>query len=129
MTIEERDSSIVRQDNVWRYRLMNKEYKVKENGIEYDIKEYANGSKHWYLNGELHRENGLPAAEHASGDKFWFFNGKRHRENGLPEIEYANGDKFWYINGVEYKENDIISLMNKTFVDELFEDIDKCLMI
>ena len=76
-----------------------KEYKVKENGIEYDIKEYTNGSKHWYLNGERHRENG-------------------------PAIECANGDKFWFFNGVEVNESDIISLMNKTFVDELFGDID-----
>jgi len=58
--------------------------------------EYASGTKHWYLNGELHREDG-PAVEYVSGDKFWCLNGKRHREDG-PAIEWADGDKEWYIN-------------------------------
>jgi len=94
---------------------MSKEYKVIENGIEYDVKEYNNGDKFWFLNGELHRENGLPAVEYTDGDKFWFLNGELHRENG-PACEYDNGTKFWYLNGIEYKENDIISLMNKSFI-------------
>jgi hypothetical protein len=30
--------------------------------IKYTVKVYANGHKHWYLNGKLHREDG-PAIE------------------------------------------------------------------
>ena len=36
---------------------------------------YPNGSKAWYLNGELSREDG-PACEYANGDKEWYLNGK-----------------------------------------------------
>ena len=43
--------------------------------IEYKVKVYANGTKHWYLKGQLHREDG-PAIEWADGDKHWYLNGK-----------------------------------------------------
>ena len=33
------------------------------------------GTKFWYLNDKLHREDG-PAVEYTSGDKFWYFQGK-----------------------------------------------------
>ena len=39
----------------------------------------ANGSKFYYLNDELHREDG-PAIEHSSGKKYWWLNGKRLTE-------------------------------------------------
>jgi len=39
------------------------------------FKTYPNGTKHWYLNGRLHREDG-PAVEYANGDKCWYLNGK-----------------------------------------------------
>ena len=38
-----------------------------------ECKTYSNGSKEWYLNGDLHREDG-PALELASGDKWWYLN-------------------------------------------------------
>ena len=61
------------------------------------ITEYPNGTKKWYLNGELHREDG-PAVEWADGSKVWFLNGENHREDG-PAVEYTDGDKWWYLNG------------------------------
>jgi len=64
--------------------------------------ESANGDKSWYLNGKCHREDG-PAVECADGTKYWYRNGKLHREGG-PAIECANGDKWWYINGKELTE-------------------------
>ena len=64
----------------------------------------ANGSKFWYLNGKLHREDG-PAIECANGYKSWCLNGKLHREDG-PAIEWANGDKSWYLNGEEVTEEE-----------------------
>jgi hypothetical protein len=44
---------------------------------EYTVKVYDNGTKHWSLNGNLHREDG-PAVEYTDGTKFWFLNGKEY---------------------------------------------------
>ena len=65
--------------------------------IEYKVKVYADGTKHWFLNGKLHREDG-PAVELANGTKSWYLNGKYHREDG-PAVERADGTKEWYLNG------------------------------
>ena len=43
---------------------------------EYTVKVWDNGSKYWYLNDKLHREDG-PAIEYASGHKEWYLNGKQ----------------------------------------------------
>ena len=55
-----------------------------------------NGDKFWYLNGQLHREDG-PAIEWEDGSKDWYLNDKLHREDG-PAIECADGTKYWYLN-------------------------------
>jgi hypothetical protein len=59
-------------------------------------KTYPSGTKEWFLNGELHREDG-PAVECASGDKEWWLNDKLHREDG-PAVEYSSGAKEWFLN-------------------------------
>jgi hypothetical protein len=59
------------------------------------------GSKFWYKNGKLHREDN-PAIEYVSGGKKWYKYGERHRTDG-PAVEYANGDKFWYQNDVRHR--------------------------
>jgi len=69
----------------------------------YKVKVFTNGDKYWYLNGELHREDG-PAIEYADGSKFWYLNDKRHREDG-PAIEWANGTKHWFLNGKYHRED------------------------
>jgi len=71
--------------------------------IKYEVKVYANGTKHWYLNGKRHREDG-PAVESANGDKYWFLNDKRHREDG-PAVEFADGNKEWHLNGKLHRED------------------------
>lgn len=58
---------------------------------------FADGSKEWRLNGKLHRENDQPAVILANGTTFWYKNGKRHRI-GAPAVEYSNGTKEWYID-------------------------------
>ena len=63
----------------------------------------SNGTQHWYLNGELHREDG-PAVEFANGTKYWYLNDKRHREDG-PAVEYYNGGKYWYLNDKLHRED------------------------
>ena len=70
---------------------------------KYTVEVYDNGDKEWYLNGDLHREDG-PAIEYSDGRKQWWVNGQRHREDG-PAIEGVNGDKEWYLNGKRHKED------------------------
>ena len=47
--------------------------------IEYTVKVHDCGTKQWYLNGELHREDG-PAVDHADGTKHWYLNDVRCTE-------------------------------------------------
>jgi hypothetical protein len=72
--------------------------------IEYTVRVYALGTRHWYLNGKRHREDG-PACEHADGTKEWYLHGKLHREDG-PAIEFADGTKFWHLNGEQLTEEE-----------------------
>jgi hypothetical protein len=59
------------------------------------------GYKHWFLNGEFHREDG-PAIESADGThKEWMIKGIEHRIDG-PAVILENGYVEWYINGVYY---------------------------
>jgi len=78
--------------------------------IEYTVKVYPNGSKFWWLNEDLHREDG-PAIEWPYGTKEWHLNGLLHREDG-PAIEYSNGTKEWYLNGILLTEEDFNTRMN-----------------
>ena len=71
--------------------------------ITYEVRVSANGTKKWFLNDKLHREDG-PAIEWANGYKYWYLNGKRHREDG-PAIEKANGDKEWWLNDKLHRED------------------------
>ena len=79
--------------------------------IEYTVGVYYDGTKAWYLNGELHREDG-PAIEGASGYKAWYLNGERHREEG-PAIEWASGSKWWYLRGERLTEAEFNRRMGK----------------
>ena len=62
------------------------------------------GTKRWFLNDKLHREDG-PAVEYVNGSKEWYLNGKCHRVDG-PAVEYDYGTKYWFLNGVEYTESE-----------------------
>jgi len=62
-----------------------------KNGLIID----KNGTKCWFLNDKLHRENG-PAVVTSGGVKLWYINGKLHREDGHA-LEYTStGYKEWY---------------------------------
>lgn len=65
------------------------------------IAQWPNGIKFWYLNGEIHREDG-PAIEWANGKKEWFFHGQYHREDG-PAVERLDGYKEWWVNGFRHR--------------------------
>ena len=58
---------------------------------------HKNGTKRWFLNGLLHREDG-PALEYHDGTNYWYINGLLHRLDG-PAIIESTGSKYWYING------------------------------
>ena len=73
-----------------------------------ECKTLPSGTKFWYLNRKLHREDG-PAVEYANGDKEWYLNGKCHREDG-PAFECANGTKEWYLNNKEVHPETIVDL-------------------
>jgi hypothetical protein len=72
--------------------------------IEYTVRVYDKGTREWYLNGKLHREDG-PAIEYANGTREWFLNDKLHREDG-PAIECVDGSRYWWLNGAEYTEEE-----------------------
>jgi len=71
--------------------------------IEYTVKVLENGSRGWFMNDKLHREDG-PACEYSHGGKVWYKNGRLHREDG-PACEYVDGTKFWYLNGKLHRED------------------------
>ena len=88
--------------------------------IEYTVKVNKDGDKHWYLNGERHREDG-PAIIWNDGTESWYFNDKLHREDG-PAIEYEDGTILWYINGEELSEDEF---NNRTKVELSLDEISK----
>ena len=73
--------------------------------------EWDDGDEYWYLNGDLHREGG-PAVELVNGYKIWYLNDDLHREDG-PAIEYAYGDKAWYLHGKEFVHPEEFSTMEE----------------
>ena len=58
-------------------------------------KTYSNGTKEWYLNGELHREDG-PAYEHLDGYKEWWLNGKPIHPETLVDLWLEREVFCWY---------------------------------
>ena len=84
----------------------------------YDIKINCVGTKRYYVNNILHREDG-PAIEYSDGTKYWYKNGKLHRKDG-PAIENAYGHKEWYLNGYYFGSNyDFTNESWKRFVKTL----------
>lgn len=57
----------------------------------------TDGTTMWYLNDELHREDGPAFIEH-DNTQHWYLNGLRHRTDG-PAIIYPDGRTSWYVNG------------------------------
>ena len=54
------------------------------------------GTEKWYNeDGELHRDDDLPAVIKTYGTQEWYRNGKLHRDNDLPAIIKADGDQEW----------------------------------
>lgn len=77
------------------------------------ILEYPNGTKEWYKEGNLHRDD-EPAVEYSHGGKEWFKEGKRHKIDG-PAVEYPIGYKEWWIDGENYSK-EIFKTLTKTSI-------------
>lgn len=71
--------------------------------IDGPAREWDNGTKEWWVDGWLHREDG-PAVDEPQG-QFWFVRGLYHRTDG-PAIEWADGSKEWYVNGHKFTEDE-----------------------
>ena len=53
------------------------------------------GSREWYLNDELHREDG-PAVEHANGRKSWWLHGKIIHPEQIVDLHLSRGTFCYY---------------------------------
>jgi hypothetical protein len=82
------------------------------NYIKYEVTDWANGTKFWYLNGKQHREDG-PAVEYSNGGKYWYINDELHREDG-PAIEWAGDYEAWYLNGERLTQDEFNERMTPT---------------
>ena len=89
--------------------------------MNYDIKIDEYGTKCYYVNNVLHRDDG-PAIEYVSGTKEWYINGKPHREDG-PAEEYYNGAKQWYKNGLRHREDGPAYEGSNGYLEWHFNDI------
>ena len=62
-----------------------------------------NGTKKWYVNGQLHRTDG-PAIDGNDGLKKWYADGKLHRTDG-PALIRADKTEEYYQNGLLHRED------------------------
>ena len=81
----------------------------RDNGLPAAI--YTDGTQAWYQNGEYHRNNDLPAIIYADGTQLWYQNGNLHRDNDLPAIIYPDGSQAWYQNGRYHRDNDLPAII------------------
>ena len=75
---------------------------MKKNTHSIQIDKY--GTKRYYVNNSLHREDG-PAVEWFNGSKEWYKDGKHHREDGPAEVFNVNFTRWWF-NDNFYGYND-----------------------
>ena len=83
------------------------------------------GCKRWYLNGDLHREDGPARTWPNSTREEWLLHGKAHREDG-PAYISVSGHKGWWLHGVRLLEWQHTILVHKqTFFVSTLETNDK----
>jgi len=74
--------------------------------IKYEVHVHPNGAKHWFLNGNLHREDG-PAIESPDGEKYWYLEGEELTEEEFnARVNTKNSScsgKVVEIDGIKYK--------------------------
>jgi hypothetical protein len=70
----------------------------------------------WYTDGQIHRDNDLPAITYFNGSKWanlWIKNGLNHRDNELPAY-IDHRQSIWYYNGLKHRDNDLPAVMDET---------------
>ena len=67
----------------------------------YQVDVEDNGTKFWYINGKIHREDG-PAIERNDGTKIWYIKGKPLTEKEFNDRPSCAG-KIITIDGKKYK--------------------------
>ena len=70
--------------------------------IKYEVEVNLTGTKKWFLNGKLHREDG-PAIEYSTGTKKWYLNDK-----SMSEADHKRATEI--IDGVREYEGRIVEL-------------------
>jgi hypothetical protein len=94
--------------------------------MEPTLKKYSDGTKVWWLNGKLHREDG-PAVIWPDGTEYWYLNGKRHREDG-PAYIGSNGRQLWYLNNKNITK-DVTNWASERNIDlNNMSDVDKMVL-
>ncbi len=64
----------------------------------------SDGTKVWYKNDIIHRDDDLPSIEYANGAKCWHQNGQLHRI-GKPAMIQDDGIQYWYKFGKLHRED------------------------
>lgn len=74
---------------------------------------HTNGTREWRYQGQLHRENDMPAVVYAYGLRSeWWYLGQRHREDDMPAVVYAKGARSeWWYKGQRHRENNMPAIV------------------
>jgi hypothetical protein len=102
------------------YRIVDTTEKLSRLGYEAVADPY---SISYYYNGLLHREDDVPAYEDFNGTKKWYVDGELHRIKGPAVIFTSSGveSKVYYLRGNEIRGKDLIDL--KKFISSPLEDM------
>lgn len=74
----------------------------------------------WRLNGQLHRENDLPAIEWACGKREWWVHGRRHRDNDRPAVDNSCSTE-WWVDGKLHREYDLPAVVRFNNTQEWYK--------
>jgi antitoxin component YwqK of YwqJK toxin-antitoxin module len=84
--------------------------------------ELKNGAQYWYKNGEIHRDNNLPAIITSDGSQCWYQNGEIHRDNNLPAIITSDGTQCWYQNGEIHRDNNLPAIITSDGTQQWYKN-------
>ena len=70
--------------------------------IEYTVKVHDSGTRSWFVNGQLHREDG-PAIEYADGTRSWYVNGQSMTQQEFLKRNAPCAGREVEIDGIKYR--------------------------
>ena len=76
--------------------------------------EYGNYGENNGPVGETKEEPTMEVSD--SGTKSWWLNGELHREDG-PAMEWADGDKYWWLNGLPVTEEEVMGTKKVNYAE------------